>query len=139
MGKTQTSRAVLSQEQHDTLSKVKVIEELKEPRGSVFAYSDTDYSSYAHKGVYEKIIKNEWFLAPPENSKKSKAWKQNFKLVLEKGDDGSFQRTGHVIHHANKNNKYCGWDGSSRKMCQNFRYFFTCKKLCNRSIRKFKF
>ena len=32
MGKTQTPRAVLSQEQHDALSKVKVIEELKEPR-----------------------------------------------------------------------------------------------------------
>ena len=51
MVKTQTFCAVLSQEQHYTLSKVKVIEELKEPRGSAFAYSDTDYSSYAHKGA----------------------------------------------------------------------------------------
>ena len=42
MVKTQTFCAVLSQEKHYTLSKVKFIEELKEPSASACAYSDTD-------------------------------------------------------------------------------------------------
>lgn len=110
MGKAKIASNFLPPEKVKNLSTTKIPKDLEDPRKTSFPFSGTSYTDLTNTAVYNKLMEGEWFLAPPETTKKSDAWKTgSFRLVVEKADDGSYCRTGHILHHVENNGKYCGW------------------------------